>query len=394
MKTSRATSSVCIVVPHYLPSKSYGGPIVSVQEIINLLDSRQSPYIVKCLNSYYDTNQSIETENKYVNVDYLAKFWLTWFLNGYRSAMQTRVIYINSFFHPYASFWFLLGVAFACLMQGSRLSRNRLVISPRGELLWPRIKTRKKFLKLAYIRLMQLILSTLSLKTHFVASAQAEHQSVQGFFPACELHIIPNLFPRLYPALNSFSQWSCHDISKKPLSLIYFSRISPEKGLLEIIRELDSLKIDFIFNVYGGAVSNAYYSKCKAAASSSNLKNKVFFRGPYERSEIPRISSNSDIFIYRPIAENFSHAFFEALMCGIIPIVPSSMPWRFDLDDINNLVFYDTSIDNSFSLRLLAFKEMPTSERDRLRSLILNYDLPSKVMANAARQWKDLLLVS
>jgi len=391
MTNSRHMAMVCMTIPHYLPSVGYGGPVYSLKEIAGLADVCQATVEIACLDHFYDTKKLIPNVSRLDNVRYLEKTPLTWLAYGYKSFERFSTIYVNSFFHPYASFWIFIGIMLASLRRHDHFKNKKLVISPRGELLAARIFSRKSHFKLLYVRVVKLIILFLKCDVSFVASSEEERESICKYFPGWKIHVLPNLVSRLLPSPGRASQCLANNYKNKPLSLIYFSRISPEKGLYEILIQLSSLEINFVLNVYGGSVAKKYLLRCKSAASMGALNEKVVFHGPYDRSNIPEMCATSDIFLYRPIAENFSHAFFEALMCEIIPVVPNTIPWRFNSKRVDEFIFYDMAKSGSLASRLLNYSGMSISEREDLRRSVFQIDLPGQVIAGAASDWKKVL---
>lgn len=394
MPSSCNPPRIAFSIPHYLPSHSYGGPVFSLKEISRLADASNAKYEIVCNDFYYDSSRKIELDSRLKGVTYLPNSLYSWFVYGYRSTKSFSLVYLNSFFHPNSSLFLVLGIFCSYLVLfGRKSSLSTLIISPRGELLGPRIISRKKYLKLFYIKFIRLVLSLLFCDVAFIASTEDELRSIRFYFPSSTVHIVPNLIPLLSSssAYNSSFEFASSSINNERLSMVYFSRISHEKGLLEILTELSGLDIPFELNIYGSTVSPSYLSRCKDIASNSRLKHKVLFHGSYNRSDLPDICSSADLFLYRPVAENFSHAFFEALMCGLIPVVPNTVPWRFGLPEIDKFVFYDIHTFGDLSSRLLSYYSMSLDQRSFLRRSVIDFDLPSKVTERAASKWREIL---
>jgi len=390
--------NLSIIVPYYLPSVSYGGPVLSVKGVSQLCDKFRIDYQIACSNVYYDSRKQISQDAAVPSVCYLPNSPVSWFIYALSITKKFSSVYLNSFFHYNSSFCVVFGLCVSSLIfRGPR--DFKVFISPRGELLSPRILAKKRFLKVVYISLFKRILMMSRFRIVFIASSAEERMSISKYFSGFEINIVPNLISSISSLKNTISKPAGSNYRKlsdpgRTLNFIYFSRISPEKGLHNILKDLLLLDFDFTFNVYGSSVSPQYLSKCVQASSVGSLKGKVFFHGAYGRSDIPVICADADIFLYRPIAENFSHAFFEALMCHVVPVVPDVIPWRFGLLELDDFVFYDSNKSGSMISHLLAYRNLAHHDRHLIKQLMVEADLPGKITCEAESIWSSILFPS
>ena len=111
------------------------------------------------------------------------------------------------------------------------------------------------------------------------------------------------------------------------------------------------------------------------------IKNKAnfLFKGSYQRDDLPHYTLLNQIFIYCPSGENFSHCFFEAILLGLIPFVPNTIPWRFNDIYLDNLLFFDQSSIIDFKSKLTKLTNLSITEFTSIIKNIKNSELISKI---------------
>jgi glycosyltransferase involved in cell wall biosynthesis len=159
-------------------------------------------------------------------------------------------------------------------------------------------------------------------------------------------------------------------INKWPLlpnkkMILFISRISPEKGLRELLIALNEVKkthTDFILVIAGEG--NTHKLELLKIICKFGLEDYVFFAGLVLGNEKNLLLHNAHFFILPSHGENFSFAVAEALAAELPVITTDRTPWseidnvdagRFIPLSINNLV---VSINEMLSLPKSTLKEM------------------------------------
>lgn len=114
--------------------------------------------------------------------------------------------------------------------------------------------------------------------------------------------------------------------------LLYLSRISPEKGLDQLLLAISSLRDmheNFILVIAGQDDEKYRYKEVLDALIKKNgLQGHVFFTGLVQGQAKYALLAEADIFVMPSYGENFSFSIAEALSCGVPVITTTKTPWR------------------------------------------------------------------
>lgn len=120
--------------------------------------------------------------------------------------------------------------------------------------------------------------------------------------------------------------------------LLFMSRLSPEKGLDQLLLALSSVKDQHkkILLVIAGEEDKKYRHKSilDNIIERHNLKQYVFFAGLVKGAAKLALLKRADIFVMPSYGENFSFAVAEALACGVPVITTTKTPWH-EIQDIS-----------------------------------------------------------
>jgi len=120
--------------------------------------------------------------------------------------------------------------------------------------------------------------------------------------------------------------------------LLFMSRLSPEKGLDQLLLALSSVKNQHknILLVIAGEEDKKYRHKrvLENMIERHNIKQYVFFTGLVKGTAKLALLRRSDIFVMPSYGENFSFAVAEALACGVPVVTSTRTPWR-EIQDIS-----------------------------------------------------------
>jgi glycosyltransferase involved in cell wall biosynthesis len=159
------------------------------------------------------------------------------------------------------------------------------------------------------------------------ATSETEAEEIKMYFgDSSRIKVAPVLSARG----NSISEEVFKQVGK--ISLVTFSRISSEKGILEAIQFINAIpnKYSVSFDVYGSKNDAAYFELCEAETKKSN--HVVSFKGEVSPDQIPSILKQAHFFLLATWGENFGHAIAESLINGVPVIISDRTPWR-DLEE-------------------------------------------------------------
>ena len=114
---------------------------------------------------------------------------------------------------------------------------------------------------------------------------------------------------------------------KGDFSVVFLSRICPQKNLLAAVEILKSVKSDVQFYIYGPDQDKEYWEQCKKEMDNfpSNITWK--YCGDVPSEEVQSKFSQHDVFLFPTMGENYGHVIFEALSVGCIPVISDQTPW-------------------------------------------------------------------
>lgn len=120
--------------------------------------------------------------------------------------------------------------------------------------------------------------------------------------------------------------------------LLFMSRLSPEKGLDQLLLALSSIKNQHknILLVIAGEEDKKYRHKrvLENIIERHNIKQYVFFIGLVKDAVKLALLKRADIFVMPSYGENFSFAVAEALACGVPVVTSTRTPWH-EIQDIS-----------------------------------------------------------
>jgi len=105
--------------------------------------------------------------------------------------------------------------------------------------------------------------------------------------------------------------------NSKNIKLVYFGRISYEKGLLEFINKLKDINLDYTFSIIGKGDED-YINKLQLLIKKNKLENKIIFLGYKKHDELLKMLNKYDIFVLPSLwYENAPLSLVEASMNGL-----------------------------------------------------------------------------
>ena len=320
-RTSHASDDVPLpmrilhVVPSYYPAVRYGGPIRSVHGLTAALAKRG--HEVHVATTSVDGPQDLNVPvDRPVDLDGVAVHYfrvpalrrLYW--SPAMAAWLERSIHDFDVVHLHSVF---LWPTWAAARAASRAGVP-YVSAPRGMLVGSIIRRRSRWVKTAWINLIER--ETLRRAAGLHVTAEIEAREVQALgLPLPEVFCVPNgvgssgqAVPR---AAGPFAR------VPQPYAL-FLSRISWKKGLDRLIAAWQS--VPDLHLVIAGNDDENYQPRMQALARSAGVAQRVHFVGPASDDEKWALYADAELFVLPSYSENFGNVVAEAMSvaCPVI----------------------------------------------------------------------------
>lgn len=331
-KTAPRRPRILILTGHYFPAYRAGGPIRTLQAIVERLGDEFSLRIITKDRDIGDEHalsgiagDCWQPVGK-AQVRYLAPRNRTP-LALCRLLRRTPhdLLYLNSFFDPVST------IQVVALRRFGLLPPWPILLAPRGEFSPGalRLKSRKKR---AYITLARHLGLYRDIYWQ-VSSEQERIDLLNGFFrgrgtaESSRILVAPDLSgPAAVPSPLSALKRTGR------LRIVYLSRISPMKNLEFALQSLAGLAGDVSMDIYGpiddSPFEQAYWARCQERIRQLPSNVVVTYHGPVEPDRVPTALSEHDLFFLPTLGENFGHAILEALAAGLPVLISDRTPWR------------------------------------------------------------------
>lgn len=309
-----------IIAQWYTPGYKAGGPIRSVQNLVDLLKDTFDIYVFTSDRDHGDDKAySTIVLNKWMDqnghfVFYSAPSRLTIsFLKSMLREVKPDAVFLNSMF---AYRFFLLP-----LIALNRIDfKGRIILAPRGMLRASALKFKKAKKQ---IFLLGMRMSGLLKGIYYQATNKEEAKEIENMLniDPKHVHIMQNV---------PYAGGVQHSITKIPgeVDLIYLGRIHPIKGLDFLLDVLKNVESKVHLAIVGTIENKDYYASClqKIRSLPDNVSVDIKYDMPFENA-IERMHQSH--FLVSPThGENFGHAIFEAFASGRPAIISDQTPWR------------------------------------------------------------------
>jgi glycosyltransferase involved in cell wall biosynthesis len=211
---------------------------------------------------------------------------------------------------------FTLPALFASRLAGA--SRAPIILSPRGEFGSGALEV-KAAKKQVFLRLARALGLWRGITWHATSEAEAKDAAAEAPKGA-DIVVAPNLRLMLSPP--PFQP------PGEALRIVFVGRIAPIKGLPFALEVLARLRSPASFEIFGPPEDAATYAEARALADKLPPHIAVHWRGAASNEAIVEAHARSDLFLLPTGGENFGHAIFEALSCGVPVLVSDRTPWR------------------------------------------------------------------
>jgi glycosyltransferase involved in cell wall biosynthesis len=147
--------------------------------------------------------------------------------------------------------------------------------------------------------------------------------------------------------------------------LCFLGRISRVKNLDLALRSLARVRAPIVFDIYGPIEDALHWEECRALIAALPPHIAATAHGAIANGATPQMLARHDLLFLPSRSENFGHAIFEALCCGVPALIGDATPWR-RLEAAH--AGWDLPLDaQAFARAIDAFAAMDEAGRARLR---------------------------
>ena len=308
-------NKVVIFTEGFTPAKQYGGPVVSIQNIIN--NCKDVKFYVITSNREKNGKELDVVSNKWIekngfSIIYVdSKFISIQKLKHLLEEVKPNSIYLNSTY----SYKEIM----ATNSYAKHNSLKKIIIAPRGQL-QDNALNNKKFKKKIYMILFKLFLNNKNFIWHStdVIETNAIKKRISNKANIVEIKNLPTKTCKS----NNLNFWG-----EGKIRFIYLARIHRLKGLLLAIKAIKQSKyFDKIeFDIYGPISDNAYWDICtKEMIGFNNIK----YCGLVDHDNVSNTLRSYHTYILPTETENYGHSIVEALVNNLPVIISDKTPWN------------------------------------------------------------------
>lgn len=313
--------SIIIIYNYFHPAWKAGGPIRSIEQMINQL-SDEYQFFVLC--SAYDHGEDTVMQNITINE------WTDW--NGkakvyYNSNRKPGIVFFKKVFNEIKPNIIFINGLYSLsynikplIAARSFINKNRqskLILSPRG-MLHPGALSQKQHKKKIFFLVFKSLGFQKNINWH--ATDEKEVHFIRSKFKNARIAIAGN-FPKLSALLPT--------PGKEPGKLIIgaLALISPMKNHLEILKALHSVKQQVTWHIFGPVKDESYWDLCNKAINELPPNIQVIYHGAIPPNEVSSALEKIQVFILPSKSENFGHSICEALSAGRPVITTDTTPY-------------------------------------------------------------------
>lgn len=316
------------------PLYDYGGPLRSLYSFYK--EFSQDFFILWISINKFHNGQNL-TSNYHEEITY-TKFE---FLKIIVNSKNGDTIWLNSFFELKT---FLIPLF---------LKKNKIIVSPRGQLSNKAMMTSNFFLKKIFIKVFKI----LQHRVTFHSTCKDETAQIKSKFRS-NVFEVPNLFKIEYDSS------SCQE--KK---IVFYSRISKKKGILDFLKIFSKIKTNLTLDIFGYIEDKVYWSECEILI---NNDPRINYKGVLPSGNFKNLKNKYSFFLLPTYNENFGHTIVESLSLGFIPLITEKTT-PFD----QQLKYY---FKLGFELNFISIEKLFKKIDNMNNSELLNLKIQTKIM--------------
>jgi glycosyltransferase involved in cell wall biosynthesis len=309
---------------YFLPGFRAGGPIRSLQRIINGLSgdfefrvvTRDRDFAAR--EPYPGLAYDRWSETAGITVWYLRPpHWVPTVLRRAIADFHPDLLYFQSFLDPS-----LVAMPLMLRRLGAIPRSLPVLVAPRGEFA-PSALALKRHQKSAWLVLVRVL--GLYRDVAWQASNEMEAEHIQAHWGRDARVLIASDLPPLFGATMAPAR---HRKMTGALRVVFLSRISPMKNLVGTLRIMALSKIPMSLDIYGNKESPEYWGECERIMQGLPARITVTYHGNVPPEEVINVIASYDLFFLPTLGENFGHVILEALLAGCPVLISDRTPWR------------------------------------------------------------------
>ena len=309
---------VLLFTGYFTPGSRAGGPIRSVVETLDRLDSRIRVTVITRdrdlgdRKSYGTMAKGLQRYGRHRVFYHAMNSPVSWFrLLRLVASQRFDVVSLNSLWSP--AFTVLpVVLRFVHVVRAEVLLLAPMGAFSPGALLTSQAK--KKFAMAWWFPILE------RAKVVWQVSTEMEKEEVRTFFPDANTIVqLDSLGPE--PV-------ECVQPSGGAARLVYLGRIAEKKNLLFGLQALAEVRqCQLILDIYGPIEDERYWARCLAVIRTLPLSVTVEYCGEALPEDVAGIFSLYDAFLFPTKGENFGHVVVESLSAGCPVICSEHTPW-------------------------------------------------------------------
>lgn len=351
---------VLIFNGYYYPSKNCGGPITSLENIVNGCHDEFEFYIL-CYNHDFNDSKSFIIETKKwhsvgnAKVMYVEPKYLDYSVKNMKkvfSELKPDLIWFSGVLTPNNKVVSVLN---------ARKLGIPVLFSPRGEVSADRVQL-KAYKKIPYLNLLRI--TGIYRGCYFHGTSDDEIDGLKKYFNPDNNHIfkVPNI------AIMQQKDVVLHQKIEGDLKLFFFSRIHEVKNILFGIKCVSKCKNIITFDIYGPIESTDYWKQCEEIIKNAPDNIHIKYCGILQHDNMSECIQAHDAFLFPTINENYGHVIAESL-ANSRPVILSkgTTPW----DDLNGRAGFCAELDDE-TLFIEKIEYLAELNNDEYNDLIKN----------------------
>ena len=366
---------VLVFIDWYFPAFKAGGPIRSVNNLINQLNQDFLFYIVTSDRDYGEKHTLSKIKfNEWVKREECSVVYLTpenQNIGRYTTIIdeiQPHLLYLNSVFSYRFSILPILA---------AKYKNCPIILAPRG-MLSPGSLGVKSTKKRTFLFISKLIGLFHRIKFHVTTSH--ELVDTKRIFPQNKISLANNF------ANPNFQEHQWKKKKMDQLKVVTLARISAEKNIhfgLDILKKCTEFKIDY--TLIGPISNEAYWKLCKEKIDQLPQNIQFNYFGVAKPEDLSKLLLAAHVMFLPTTGENFGHAIIEAMNFSCIPIISDKTQWRelksknvgFDIA-LSNKEKFVQSLQEVNSLSEKEFNEMSNAANRFAKDVIFSEKLREK----------------
>ncbi len=308
---------IYFITEYFYPFSDAGGPIRSIEQILEVLNQNSSIKLVTSANNHQGNKLPINIKVNYFINEPISNTSTYYSSNSIIGIFKLVKLYFKNQYHTF----YINGMFIPRLSLLPALICKNVIISPRG-MLFNETLGSKSFFKKLYLFVYKFVLSKNAI---WHATDATEVWEIKRFFgERANVKLITNI------PVKPLDINATRLKESKSLNLVYYGLIVEKKGLLALIQALKSLNLFISLDIYGSIKDQTYWKVCLQEINTNKSRAIFNYLGHADPSESQTILAKYDAFILLTKGENFGHSIYEALSVGTPVIITNKTPWQFD----------------------------------------------------------------